>query len=105
MEQSSEQTPPLVAAPRHLRRRRLRNEIPDPLLVPGAEPFRSEPPAKTESLKKEARKTPSQASAGTEDSVAARRTAYQRKRLVALVAVIMVSLSIPALVAALLLAG
>ncbi|MCU1510387.1 MAG: hypothetical protein JWO34_227, partial [Arthrobacter sp.] len=38
MEHSPDSAPPLVAAPRHLRRRRLHEEIPDILLVPGAEP-------------------------------------------------------------------
>lgn len=92
MEHDAAQTPPLVAAPRHLRRKRFRADIPDELLVTGAAPF----PAAPESAP---RPKPQR------QPTAARRTAYQRKRLVALVAVILVCLAVPALVATLLLAG
>lgn len=92
MEHFPDDAPPLVAAPRHLRRKRLRADIPDQLLVPGAEPLpwgrTADAPTKPQAQNNEAR-----------------RTAYQRKRLVALGAVIVVALSIPALVAALLLVG
>lgn len=92
MEHDAEQTPPLVAAPRHLRRKRFRADIPDPLLVPDAEPFPWGPrPAASDKPR-----TP---------PGAARKTNYQRKRLVALVAVIAVCLAVPALVATLLLAS
>lgn len=92
MEHDADQTPPLVAAPRHLRRRRFRAEISDPLLVPDAEPLEwgARPAAGDKP-----RTPPS----------AARKTAYQRKRLVALIAVIAVCLAVPVLVAALLLVG
>ena len=93
MERDVEQTPPLVAAPRHLRRRRLRADIPDPLLVPDVEPYpwgaKASAPAKRR----------------VQASSAAGKSAYQRKRLVALIAVVAVSLCIPALIAALVLAG
>ena len=92
MERDREQTPPLVAAPRHLRRKRFYADIPDPLLVPGAEPL---PWGRTRAVPTKPR---------AQDN-AVRRTAYQRKRLVALVAVITVALCIPALIATLLLAG
>jgi len=39
LERDAEQTPPLVAAPRHLRRRRFRADVPDRLLAPDAKPF------------------------------------------------------------------
>lgn len=92
MEQDAEQTPPLVATPRHLRRKRFRADISDQLLVPGAHPFQSA-------------SKPAAGAKPQRQPTAARRTAYQRKRLVALVAVIAVCLAVPALVAALLLAG
>ena len=92
LERDAEQTPLLVAAPRHLRRRRFRADVPDPLLVPDAVPF--ERVTRPAALDKP----------GAPPS-AARKTDYQRKRLVALVAVIAVCMAVPALVAALLLAG
>jgi hypothetical protein len=99
LENPAEATPPLVSAPRHLRRRRLHGEIPDALLVPGAEPFAlhgssaatshavndADVPAKPKSPR---------SAAGT-----------GRKRTVALLIVLLVSLSIPALLLALILAG
>ncbi|MHA7221495.1 hypothetical protein ACX80S_04100 [Arthrobacter sp. RHLT1-20] len=88
----SKDTPPLVAAPRHLRKRILHAEIPDNLLVPGAEPLPLE----------EIQKRRAKRQAG---SYSARVQAYGRKRTVALIAVIIVSISIPALVLALILAG
>ena len=46
LEHSPDGPPTLVAAPRHLRRRRMHTEIPDALLVPGAEPLPlKDPPA------------------------------------------------------------
>lgn len=85
--------PRLVAAPRHLRRRALREEIPDTLLVPGVEPMpyapRNAAPAKRA------------AELDPDDG----EMAYRRKRLAALVAVILVAVTVPALVIALLLLG
>lgn len=82
MERDAEQTPPLVAAPRHLRRRRFRADIPDRLLVPDAKPFpvaRARKPARQAGL----------ASVGLRS--------YGRKRVAALLAVVVVSLTIPVL--------
>lgn len=93
MDNSADDAPRLVAAPRHLRRRMLQKEIPDELLVPGVEPFPGGP-RRTTSAKRAA-------AAGLD----AREVAYRRKRLVALVSVIIVVISVPALVIALLLAG
>lgn len=93
MENSADDAPRLVAAPRHLRRRILHEEIPDELLVPGVEPFpmaqRSTAPAKRA------------AELDPDDE----EISYRRKRLTALVAVIVVCISVPALIAALLLLG
>jgi hypothetical protein len=91
LEHSPDSAPPLVAAPRHLRRRRLHGEIPDSLLVPGAEPIPLEA-------------APAAASPyGQEPSNARSHAAVsaKRKRTAALIVVILVSLSIPALVLAL----
>ena len=93
MENPADGTPPLVAAPRHLRRRRLRREIPDALLVPGVElfPLYGERPA-----------TSKRAAEPDGDDA---DVAYRRKRLAALLAVIFVAVTVPALILALLLLG
>lgn len=83
---------PLIAAPRHLKRRLFHSEIPDTLLVRVADPFPLEA-SPTRALKRPAG-TPS-----------ARVQAFGRKRAVALVVVILVSISIPALLLALIFAG
>lgn len=93
MERDDEQSPPLVAAPRHLRRRRFRAEISDPLLAPHSEPYPLQP----------AEAAPNKSRA--EKPSSPRNTTHRRKRLVAGTAVIIVSLSIIALIAALLLAS
>ena len=82
--------PPMVAAPRHLRRRILHSEVPDTLLVPGADPLPLESAhvAKPQS-----------------GIVSSRVQAYGRKRAVALLAVIIVSVSILALLLTLILTG
>lgn len=98
MEQSADATPPLVAAPRHLHRRPLHGDIPDALLVPGAEPLPPEPD-RTAS----ARKVPAARAARPDRDD--KEAAYGRKRLIALVAVVAVLISVPALVVALLLLG
>jgi hypothetical protein len=98
LEQSADATPPLVAAPRHLRRRRLHEEIPDALLVPGAEPLPLEP-ARTASERTAPAKRAAELDPDDEEAT------YRRKRLVALVTVLCVFISVPALVMALLLLG
>ena len=87
----SNDAPPLIAAPRHLRRRFLHEEIPDGLLVPGTQPlaFRASPPSRK----------------AVDRPLKPTRSSYARKRLVALALVVVVSLTIPALVLALVLAG
>lgn len=95
MERDAEQTPPLVAAPRHLRRRRFRAEISDPLLVPDAVPFKT--------LRGEDhldQPTTRPASTSGQNGLS-----YRRKRAVALYAVIFVSFSVPVLALALVFAG
>ena len=85
----------LVAAPRHLRRRRFHSEIPDPLLVPDVEPYieYSLPTASAQMAKRAAK------------SASPEETSYRRKRLVALMLVTAVLISFPALIAALVFAG
>lgn len=95
LEHTPDGAPLLVAAPRHLRRRRLHTEIPDALLVPGAKPVPLEPPDSAD--------TPSTAAEGAESQQAARELLHRRKRLVALLAVLIVAISLTALVLALLL--
>ena len=87
----SNDAPPLVAAPRHLRKRFLREEIADELLVPGSEPM--------------ALPTSSPSRKAVDRPLKSARSSYARKRLVALVLVMVVSLSIPAMILALVLAG
>ncbi|MGP4033791.1 hypothetical protein [Pseudarthrobacter sp. 1C304] len=93
MDNSADHAPRLVAAPRHLRRRILQEEIPDELLVPGAEPFPM------------AQRSASPAKRAAELDPDDEEISYRRKRLAALVAVIVVCISVPALIAALLLLG
>lgn len=96
MEHSPDDAPPLIAAPRHLRRRPFHAEIPDELLVPGVQPFIG---------------GQEQVHDSSADKKAARRAelpmevAYRRKRRVALLCVIIVSLSVPGLLIALIFAG
>lgn len=93
MDEAADDAPTLVAAPRHLRRRAFHEEIPDTLLVPGVEPL-------TSGLAR---------AAGAKRAVAvdldAGEAAYRRKRLVALISVLIVAVSVPALIVALLLVG
>lgn len=120
LERSPDGPPPLVAAPRHLRRRRMHTEIPDTLLVPGAEPlpFKREPsaeapaPAEPETANHDAADldTASRdaANAATEaqdkeSQQLLRDTQYRRKRRVALLGVLFVAIAVPAIVLALLL--
>ncbi|MEC5178754.1 hypothetical protein RCH07_000077 [Arthrobacter sp. CG_A4] len=90
MVDESPNTSQLVAAPRHLRKRILHGEIPDTLLVPGVDPL------PLETVQSHGAKRPV-------GIVSARVQTYGRKRAVALLAVIFVSISILALVIALLL--
>lgn len=92
LDDPADDAPPLVAAPRHLRRRLFHEEIADNVLVPGAEPIAL--PRVDASQPKRAAKTPDP-----------RESEYRRKRLVALLVVLAVSLSIPILIIALVLAG
>ena len=107
MERDAEQAPPVVAAPRHLRRRRLREDIPDTLLVPDAEPIplsavRASPEPTTDE-QEGGRPVPAKRAAELE--LDDEEMAYRRKRLTALIAVVFVAVSVPALVIALLLLG
>ena len=93
MDDPADDTPPLVAAPRHLRRRAFHEEIPDALLVPGVEPISTG-----------ARRATGAKRAAAVD-LDAREMVYRRKRLVALIWVMIVAVSVPVLIIALLLAG
>ncbi len=107
MENLADGAPPLVAAPRHLRRRRMHEDIPDTLLVPDAAPLplsavrasREPTPPQQESE----RSAPAKRAANLDLDDA--EVAYRRKRLAALIAVVFVAVSVPALVIALLLLG
>ena len=108
MEHSADGAPPLVAAPRHLRRRRLHEEIPDTLLVPGAEPLPLPRPRQRVHRRPEHRRTGS-----TSRGQAGRRTDATDEEhglpaanaWLALLAVLFVVVSVPAIVLALLLLG
>jgi hypothetical protein len=96
LENPVNEAPALVAAPRHLRRRAFHEEIPDTLLVPDVQPYtltRAEPSP--------ARRTKPSPDKRTAKDLDSRESAYRRKRLVALLVVIAVSLSIPILIIAL----
>lgn len=93
MDDPADYDSPLVAAPRHLRRRAFHEEIPDALLVPGVEPLPTGP-LRTTGAKR----------AAVVDHDAG-ELAYRRKRLVALIWVLIVAVSVPALIIALMLAG
>ncbi|MET3811880.1 hypothetical protein [Arthrobacter sp. UYEF3] len=95
MEHSTEASPPRVPAPRHLKRRRFREDIPDTSLVPAAEPL-SEPPS-SEVREPKAKRAAEAATPEEAD--------YRRKRLVALLLVIAIAVSVPVLVVVLVLAG
>jgi hypothetical protein len=93
LEHFPDDAPPLVAAPRHLRRRPYHAEIPDELLVPGVQPFAFVT----------TRPTSAKRAAGAD--LDAKETAYRRKRLVALISALLVAASVPVLVMALVLAS
>ena len=93
MDVPADDAPRPVAAPRHLRRRAFHEDIPDTLLVPGVEPIPLAPRSAA-SAKRAAALDPDDG-----------EVAYRRKRLAALTAVILVAVSVPALVIALLLLG
>ncbi len=104
MEKPAKATLRPPAAPRHLRRRRLRGEIPDTSLVPDAVPV---------ALPAEDPATPAEPAAAGEFPAAAvpvrlpeRATGtYRRKRRVAMTILILVSISIPLLILALILSA
>jgi hypothetical protein len=93
LENSADTAPPLAAAPRHLRRRRLHGEIPDALLVPEVQPFVIPSAAVSEAS------PPSAAKSRSAEGI----TAHRRKRRIAVSFVVLVSISIPCLVLLLLL--
>jgi hypothetical protein len=97
LEMPADGTPPLVAAPRHLRRRRLHEEIPDSLLVPGAELFSAPGVPDSRSSRGKPARTPRKRSGNPYED--------RRKRTVALAAVLAVALTVPALILALILFG
>lgn len=102
LEHSPDGAPPLVAAPRHLRRRRMHTEIPDTLLVPGVEPIPvTDPPPAAAPADDD---TSQSASQDKESQQLARDRLNQRKRRVALLAVLFVTIAVPVIVLALLLA-
>ncbi|MEC5190999.1 hypothetical protein RCH17_000958 [Arthrobacter sp. MP_M7] len=92
-DESAHQTPPLSATPRHLRRRALHDEVPDALLVPDGEPVPSSDGSAVS------------AEGASGFSANGQQVAYKRKRLIALISVIVVAVSVPALVLVLLLLG
>jgi hypothetical protein len=96
LENPVNEAPALVAAPRHLRRRAFHEEIPDTLLVPDVQPY-----TLTRAEASPARRTKPSPDKRTARDLDSRESAYRRKRLVALLVVIAVSLSIPILVIAL----
>jgi hypothetical protein len=93
LEHFPDDAPPLVAAPRHLRRRPYHAEIPDELLVPGVVPSTFVTPR------------PASAKRAADADLDPREAAYRRKRRVALISAVFVAISVPTLVIALLLAG
>lgn len=94
MDSSADDVPPLVAAPRHLRRRIFHKDIPDELLVPDAEPVRISPPKPTV--------PPTRAVQASDAELLARDAHHRRKRQIALLAVLLVAVIVSALVLALL---
>lgn len=113
MEHSADALLGRTAAPQHLRRRWLHGEIPDPLLVPGAEPLPLEPgrgaPTRAASAKRAAERalkaTGHGAATARRHMPSSARVPSEQKRTAALVLVILVTLSIPALALALIFAG
>ena len=124
LEHSPDSPPLLIAAPRHLRRRRMHTEIADALLVPGAEPIPlKEPPAEAPAtegqdaatLPADGQDSATQAADGQdaatqaaairekESQQLARDRLNRRKRRVALLAVLFVAIAVPVIVLALLL--
>lgn len=94
MDHRPDGSPPLVAAPRHLRRRRFHGDIPDALLVEGGAPVTLKP------LESEA--PPAAAEGHAESRQLGRELLRRRKRFVALLAVLVVVVCLPVLVLALL---
>lgn len=94
MDHRPDGSPPLVAAPRHLRRRRFSGDIPDALLVDSETLFTHKPP--------ESEAPPAVAEGPAESGQPARELLRRRKRFVALLAVLIVVVCLPILVLALL---
>jgi hypothetical protein len=95
LEHSPDGPPRPAAAPRHLRRRRLHSEIPDTLLAPDVEPVSFAPGPGG---------PPRPVSGPASDAELLDREAqHQRKRRIALLAVLFVAVVVPALVLVLLL--
>jgi len=123
LEHSPDGPPPLVAAPRHLRRRRMHAEIADTLLVPGAVPLPlkeplAEVPAEQDAgtVEAGAQDAPERDITGPAAEAAAQAAAIRekeaqqlirdaqnrRKRRVAFLAVLFVVIAVPAIALALL---
>lgn len=107
MENPADGAPPLVAAPRHLRRRRLHEDIPDTLLVPDVPPLplSAVRASREPNTQQQASERPGPAKRAANLDLDDAEVAYRRKRMAALIAVIFVAVSVPALVIALLLLG
>lgn len=95
MPHDDDSTSALVAAPRHLRRRRFHSEIPDSLLVPDAEPCKGTAQGPGAAKAKRSAPPPQVGLSST----------HRKKRRIALLCVMVVSLSVPALIAALVVFG
>lgn len=109
MENPADGAPPLVAAPRHLRRRVFHAEIPDTLLVPSAEPIAMEA-ERTVSARRQAEDSQPEAARIGSPSAGRQKpdsgeVSRQRKRTVALVITVLVAIAIPALTLALIFGG
>ncbi|MGO4803850.1 hypothetical protein AB4089_01840 [Arthrobacter sp. 2MCAF15] len=101
LEHSPHGAPPLVAAPRHLRRRRMHTEIPDTFLVPGAEPIPvSVPPPQPAPADEETANQDAKQDKEAQQLV--RDHMNRRKRRVALLAVVFVAIAVPVILLALL---
>src|SRR4051794_32297974 len=116
LEHSPDSPPPLVAAPRHLRKRRMHTEIPDTLLVPGAAPVPLPGPlplpAQQDAADQEAgdQDTGAPETADLETAIQIKESqqlerdmVHRRKRKVALMAVLFVAFCLAVTVLALLL--
>lgn len=92
-----------AAAPRHMRRRRFRRDVPDSML-PGITSS-AQQNSVTDPAGRPDRPAAARVTKPAPAPMAARETKHQRKRAVALVIVILVSLTIPVLALTLIFAG